>query len=85
MIIATQTWERCVPHTPAAHTASPTLNGRRNTRDAPAAKFASRPPQATPIATPPAAINAANVVVSTPKNPRIATESATFRTTERPV
>ena len=63
-------------------TKSPTLNGRRNTRNAPAAKLASRPPHATPMATPPAAISAAKVVVSTPKNPRIATTSAMLRTTD---
>ena len=68
-----------VPVTPPAVTESPTLNGRRKTRKAPAAKFASRPPHAMPIATPPAAISAAKVVVSTPKKPRMATTSAAFR------
>ena len=74
-----------VPVTPPTVTKSPTLNGRRNTRNAPAAKFASSPPQATPMATPPAARSAANVVVSTPKSPRIATIKMAFRMTDRPL
>ena len=56
-----------VPVTPPAVTKSPTLKGFRNTRNAPAAKFANSPLHATPIATPPAAINAAKLVVSTLK------------------
>ena len=59
-----------VPLTPPALTKSPTLNGRRKTRNAPAAKLARSPPQAMPMATPPAARSAANVVVSTPKKPK---------------
>ena len=78
--VAKRPIDSTVPLTPPAVTASPTLNGRRKIRKAPAAKLASRPPQATPMATPPAARSAANVVVSTPKNPRRATISATFNT-----
>jgi hypothetical protein len=37
------------------------------------------------MATPPAASRAANVVVSTPKNPRMATIKATFSNTDSPV
>jgi len=85
MVVPNRPIALTVPVTPPAVTKSPTLNGRRKTRKAPAAKLASSPPHATPMATPPAAISAAKVVVSTPKNPRIATISATLRTTSRPV
>jgi hypothetical protein len=68
--------------TPAAEMKSPTLNGRRRTRKTPAAKFASMPLQATPMATPPAAKRAAKLVVSTPKKPRMATTRMTVSTAE---
>ena len=56
-----------VPVTPATVTKSPTFIGRSTTRKAPAAKCASRPDHAMPIATPAAAIRAAKVVVWIPK------------------
>lgn len=58
-----------VPVTPAVVTKSPSLKGRNITKKAPPAKFASKPPQAAPIATPAAAKSAANDVVSIPKKP----------------
>jgi hypothetical protein len=71
------------PLTPAAVITSPTLNGRRTTRNTPAAKLASRPDQAMPIATPAAASRAANEVDSTPNTPRIAMIRTILRTTRR--
>ncbi|MCY1183478.1 hypothetical protein D9M73_241050 [compost metagenome] len=56
-----------VPVTPPAVMKSPTLNGRRTMMKAPAARFASRPDQAMPMATPAAAMSAARLVVCTPK------------------
>src|SRR5690606_27390505 len=56
-----------VPIVPPALMKSPTLNGRRISRKAPAAKCASSPPQATPIATPAPASIAAIEVVWMPK------------------
>ena len=72
-----------LPVTPPVAITSPTLNGRRNTRNAPAAKLASKPLQARPMATPAAAMRAANVAVSTPRTPRIATKSTTLRSTDK--
>jgi hypothetical protein len=46
---------------------SPTLNGRRMSMNAPAAKLPSSPLHAAPIATPAPAISAANDVVWIPK------------------
>lgn len=70
-----------VPVMPPACTKSPTLKGRRMTRNTPAAKLERRPAQAAPIAMPAAAMRAAKVVVSTPKYPRMATTRAMFSAT----
>ena len=72
MVVPKRPTSETVPVTPPALTKSPTLKGFSITRNTPAAKFASRPLQATPIATPPAASIAANDVVWIPKIPRIA-------------
>jgi hypothetical protein len=62
---------------------SPTLNGRSTTRNTPAAKFASSPDHAMPIAIPAAASSAANVVVSTPNTPSTKITSTSLRTRPR--
>jgi hypothetical protein len=49
--------------TPPAEMKSPTLKGRNTTRKIPAAKLASRPPQAEPTASPAPASSAAKLVV----------------------
>jgi len=66
-VVANSPISSTFPVTPAAEITSPTLKGRSTTRNAPAAKFASKPPQPAPMATPTPATRAANVVVSTPK------------------
>jgi hypothetical protein len=58
---------RTVPVVPPAVMKSPTLNGRRMSMNAPAAKLPSSPLHAAPIATPAPAISAANDVVWIPK------------------
>ena len=70
-----------VPVTPPAQMKSPTLNGRRTMMKPPAARFASNPDQAMPMARPTAAISAARLVVWMPKKPRMPTTSSTFRVT----
>jgi hypothetical protein len=70
-----------VPVTPAAVTKSPTFIGRSTIRNAPAAKLASIPDQARPIASPAAAISPAKVVVSTPSTDRIAITRTMFSST----
>jgi len=55
MVVANMPISLTVPVMPAAEMKSPTLNGRRMMRKAPAAKFASRPLQAAPMAMPAAA------------------------------
>jgi hypothetical protein len=51
-------------------------------RKIPAARCARSPLHAAPIAMPTPAMRAANVVVSMPKKPRIATISAMFNSTD---
>lgn len=48
----------------------------------PAARLASRPLHAAPIAMPTPAMRAAKLVVSIPKNPRMATMSTTLSKTD---
>ena len=67
MVVVNRPSSVMVPVTPATVTKSPTFNGRNTTRKAPAAKCASRPDHAIPMATPAAAISAAKVVVWMPK------------------
>ncbi|MNN82632.1 hypothetical protein D3C81_1995850 [compost metagenome] len=56
-----------VPVTPPAQMKSPTLKGRRTIIKAPAARLASNPDQAMPMARPTAASRAAKVVVGIPR------------------
>ena len=77
-VVANRPISSTVPVTPAAVMKSPTLNGCRTTKNTPPAKFDSSPDHAMPMATPAAAINAAKLVVSTPKNPSIAMTSTIF-------
>ncbi|MNY60993.1 hypothetical protein D3C86_1976160 [compost metagenome] len=67
MVVANRPISVTVPTTPPALMKSPTLNGRRTMMKPPAARLASSPDQAMPMARPTAAINAAKVVVCTPK------------------
>ena len=67
MTVPNKPSSRTVPTTPPILTKSPTLNGRRISMNAPAAKLPSKPLQAAPIATPAPASIAANEVVWMPK------------------
>ncbi|MCY1451360.1 hypothetical protein D9M71_682230 [compost metagenome] len=81
MAVANRPISFTVPTTPPALMKSPTLNGRRTMMKPPAARLASSPDQAMPMARPTAAISAARLVVWMPKKPRMPTTSRIFRVT----
>jgi hypothetical protein len=84
MVVANRPISFTVPVMPAPLMKSPTLKGRRMIRKAPAAKLESRPLQATPMATPAAAMSAAKLVVSMPNTDRM-TMTSTMRMITRRV
>jgi hypothetical protein len=77
MTVARRPISAIVPVTPPAVTKWPTRKGLSPTMNTPAARFERMLPHAVPIAIPIPASSAANVVVSTPKKPRIATMRTT--------
>jgi hypothetical protein len=83
MVVANRPISRTVPVMPPPLMKSPTLKGRRMIRKAPAAKLASRPLQAAPMAMPAAASRAAKLVVSMPNTDRMTITSTMRMMTRR--